>query len=444
MESTIHAFFLQKLATPFIPTVSLIFLLDFINRKPKYSVCSIAMIVPVISMVLSLTWETNGFYYKSVTYDGAVLHLEPSPVTYFFSAYQMVVLLLCLAVIIWAIFNKIAPKKQLFLLLFCYSQLIVTFLFYSIGLDGQDQSPVTFCIPLIIFYYLVYRANLLNLLPLAKDTIIQQMKDAFLILDGQGYYLYSNPAADEKFPILKNVSPGERIDIGEYYSLREIQSENEVIWEMNLSESNTPLYYRISNTPIYQNKKLVCQCVVCYDITDNKNLMDELLEIATYDSLTQIYNRSSFFSLAKNRVDNRQTSLTMIGLDIDFFKKVNDTYGHPGGDAVLREIASLVKARLRQSDIFGRLGGEEFGIIMEGASYENACKIAESIRTSVEAHVIEYDQRDIRVTVSIGLAHVDHKDPLSLDELMLQADNALYEAKQAGRNRVVAYLESKK
>ena len=120
--------------------------------------------------------------------------------------------------------------------------------------------------------------------------------------------------------------------------------------------------------------------------------------------------------------------------DIDFFKKVNDTYGHAAGDEVLREVAARIKTHLRESDIPSRYGGEEFAVLLPYTHIEEAKIVGERLRKAVESKPVELDNQTINVTISMGLAEYNRKE--SGEELFERADKALYEAKTSGRNRV--------
>lgn len=164
----------------------------------------------------------------------------------------------------------------------------------------------------------------------------------------------------------------------------------------------------------------------------------ELDRLARIDPLTNIRNRRSFFidgeSLLKESIeDNNELSLLLI--DLDYFKKINDTFGHAGGDEVLKEFCNVVNSLIEDEDIFGRLGGEEFSIILKNKNLEEAEKIAEKIRINIENTIVKFNDKDIKFTISTGLVH--RKDEVELDKLLDLADAFLYEAKKVGRNKVI-------
>lgn len=179
---------------------------------------------------------------------------------------------------------------------------------------------------------------------------------------------------------------------------------------------------------------------------ERANVYSEILKNATMDALTGLNNRRQFEVRLKEEYSsaNRQnTPLCAIMIDIDFFKKFNDTYGHAIGDTVLRTTANVIKEQLREYDVPSRYGGEEFCILLPQTNIDEAKIVAERLRTSVENKKIEIQTnkneqiKHISVTISVGLAQLDIKD--MADDLYMKADRALYEAKEQGRNRVVVY-----
>ena len=178
---------------------------------------------------------------------------------------------------------------------------------------------------------------------------------------------------------------------------------------------------------------------LAWDFAEAKRLEAELVEMATTDALTGLLNRREFMrrieeELARlKRFDIERAAVLM--LDLDHFKRVNDVHGHAAGDAVLKHFAGLAHAELRRIDTGGRLGGEEFAILLLGADLPSAAQFAERLRAKVADTPLALDGQSIPVTVSIGIAALDARDA-SADAALTRADAALYEAKRAGRDRV--------
>ena len=173
-------------------------------------------------------------------------------------------------------------------------------------------------------------------------------------------------------------------------------------------------------------------------ITINRaNTYSKVLQYATLDALTNLNNRRQFETRLKQEIaiTKRQNNpLCAMMIDIDFFKKVNDTYGHASGDEVLRTVASIIKAQLRESDIPARYGGEEFAVLLPYTHIDEAKIVGERLRRAVEETTVQLDSLNINVTISMGLAEFTQNE--TGEELFERADKALYEAKEGGRNRV--------
>jgi diguanylate cyclase (GGDEF)-like protein/PAS domain S-box-containing protein len=182
-------------------------------------------------------------------------------------------------------------------------------------------------------------------------------------------------------------------------------------------------------------------CMVVRDISDKREAIETRRKSAFCDHLTGVANRRAFFDAAelelqRNRRAPRSTALVLV--DADHFKCINDRHGHPGGDAVLRQLGLVLTATFRQVDVVARIGGEEFAVLLPSSTLAGAAAVAERLRQVVEAQVVSFEGASIAVTVSAGVAASDGVD-LDLETLMKRADRALYAAKAGGRNRVESW-----
>ncbi len=173
------------------------------------------------------------------------------------------------------------------------------------------------------------------------------------------------------------------------------------------------------------------------DVTEHKRLEDQLRRLATTDALTGVYNRRTILEIAEREIARAiryEKPLAMLMLDIDHFKRVNDTYGHQAGDEVIRNVCNICSSEIRGADFFGRLGGEEFGVILPETAIDPAWHLADRLRDLIAGSVMDEVAEGFRVSVSIGVSQRRPAD--SVEALMQRADAALYAAKRAGRNRV--------
>ena len=176
---------------------------------------------------------------------------------------------------------------------------------------------------------------------------------------------------------------------------------------------------------------------------EKKKILEKYLkEQASTDSMTGLMNRRAFFDNASKELERCRryhTELSCFIIDIDHFKNVNDSYGHHIGDIVIKFVADEIVKNTRNIDIVGRIGGEEFSIMMPDTDNEDAFHMGERIREKIEKRVISFDDKVICVTVSIGLCSVNHKDTDTLQSILQHSDDALYQAKKNGRNQIIEY-----
>jgi diguanylate cyclase (GGDEF)-like protein/PAS domain S-box-containing protein len=195
----------------------------------------------------------------------------------------------------------------------------------------------------------------------------------------------------------------------------------------------------MATTPIARSGgDLPAYCLVIRDITDKREASESIRKATACDHLTGIANRRAFFDAAEielTRWKRASRPLTLVLVDADHFKQVNDRYGHPAGDAVLRHLAATLTATFRECDVVARLGGEEFGVLLPSVALQGAVDAANRLLHAIDSAAVDVDGVLIRYTVSAGIASMDGTLP-GLDALMKRADRALYAAKSAGRNRV--------
>jgi two-component system cell cycle response regulator len=174
---------------------------------------------------------------------------------------------------------------------------------------------------------------------------------------------------------------------------------------------------------------------------DVKKAHAKMAEMSTVDELTKLHNRRYFIEALEGefeRANRYETEMALIMMDLDDFKKINDTYGHPAGDMVLSEIGKILKEHVRRNDIACRYGGEEFAVILPNVSRDNIYATYERFREMVSEQPFEYESKQFHITVSIGIAFSN--DAKLINDLLVHADQALYQAKETGRNKTVIYI----
>ena len=302
-------------------------------------------------------------------------------------------------------------------------------------------------------------------------ALFEQAHDAVFILDLQGYHLAANQRAAEMLGYtsqeiqglsLKDTSAEleqsqnmlARLLAGEHIPTYErwFRKKNgqvfpvEINVELIRDASGQPLHIQSVVRDISQRKQdqdalLFAHEQLVLRVAEIEKLQAKLREQALRDPLTGLYNRRYLNDNLQReiiRAEREQCSLSVIAIDIDYFKKVNDTYGHQVGDRFLIGVAEMIKGHVRGSDFVCRFGGEEFLVVLPGASTKAAARRAEEIRQKSMETFIEHDGQDLSVTLSLGVASFPEHGQTG-EEVLIKADNALYCSKEMGRNRVTIY-----
>ena len=260
-----------------------------------------------------------------------------------------------------------------------------------------------------------------------------------------GALLYVNPKAAQKYEIAQNHAVSKSafdfyINANDSERMIEILNRQGYLQNFevqHISAGGNTFWADLSASIItFEEQPAAFFSIV--DMTDRRELAIRLEEIAMKDELTEIANRRSFMQKIQDefmRANRYLTPLTILMLDTDNFKSINDTYGHAAGDQVLRRVAIVFGEYLRETDFPGRLGGDEFGIILPNTGLDDALQLAERLRAILAKQRVEMHNNIIQFTMSIGVAEFQGKND-SLDNLFRRADISLYQAKNDGRNQV--------
>jgi diguanylate cyclase (GGDEF)-like protein len=271
--------------------------------------------------------------------------------------------------------------------------------------------------------------------PVSKQVLEKLVEETLLAATGYAWKV-KDPQIIERHIVneglLKEAPQAKELDLS--YVHIPLTSHKQVMAVLVLAGRNTPAFRR--EAPAILN--LVSNELAM--ILDNARLYEDAKRMAITDGLTRIYNHRFFQELLEKefkRSNRYKSFFSLIMLDIDFFKRINDTYGHLFGDEILKEMAALFKGCLRNIDILARYGGEEFAILLPETELESATQTAERIRQAVEAHDFAASSGNpVKVTVSQGVTSYPSPGIESRSDILAKADAALYEAKEAGRNCV--------
>lgn len=440
LENAFYGVRVQYMGAPFIMPLTYLFLRDLYGKKRLTSMGhALLLLIPVLSMVALQAFPIVRLQYGEIWYstNGQIVNVQhTNGIAYYLgTALNYTCIFLSLRLVLRRIRHggRSQSRQSLVLLAGWLAPLTAnaSYVFLS-GVRGFDLTPIVYVTSMAVFLYSALARNLLNVLPLARAQVMDELEDAFVVCDEDLHFLDANLSARRLFPELATLVPGDSMA-----EVKGFQREG----KMQRWAGGEERHYKVTSNPILRDIKDSAICVVFRNVTVESRLLDNLKRQAELDALTGFYNRGTFFAIARESMKQHGKPLAyaLLMIDVDHFKRVNDNYGHPCGDAVLREIAEIAKNHFRKGDVIGRYGGEEFAILLKDLSGEQAVAVAEEFRKAVENTAVRCQEQTVRVTISIGAAHCPGGDNQTLESLLTQADEALYLSKSTGRNRSSLY-----
>lgn len=400
--------------------------------------------IPIITFVVRITNSIHYIFYSyyelRTTAGFPVMHFGKGPWYYVQMVYHILLLTLTAGVFIMEYIKGNKDDKRKYGLLAIaslapYLSFIFILLDYKqISIDyGALIIPITAS---IVVYTIIYY-DFLGVKTLARDTMFNNNSDGMLIIDNNNKIIDFNEQARHFFNSLN-------IDL-QQKNLENIVIDTKILMQLNSTEdeeiitdnAGAKVYYDITTSVMYdgRNRKLGVLKTI-RDITDKMKILKQLEEQATVDELSGLINRRQFINLAEKeflRAKRYKNVFTLLMIDIDHFKKINDEKGHDAGDQVIKEIGRQLNEGFRKTDISARLGGEEFTVILINTNLEEGMALAEQFRERISNVMVSYEGEDIQFTVSIGITVFDSKAE-NFNHLLKLSDQAMYQAKQKGRN----------
>ncbi|HUE98682.1 MAG TPA: diguanylate cyclase [Anaerolineales bacterium] len=318
------------------------------------------------------------------------------------------------------------------------------FVFGLSPFPNADNTPLSFSIAGLAFTYALLHYRLLDIAPIARHVLIENMSDGVMVIDARKRLMDINPAAEKVLGLPRKARIGEPVENLFPSWLDVVKSFHGV----NDTQAVVPIgdpphtYFDLKVSPLYDDEhRFLGQLVVWRDITPLKKAQAELREQAIRDALTGLYNRRYLNeSLERElaRAHREESPVSLVMIDIDHFKDVNDTFGHNTGDAILQRFATQLMNQTRVGDIVCRYGGEEFLVVLPKVTAQSTYRIAERWRKSFQETQLSQHIKEIKATISCGISEFPVHGSMQ-EELISIADKALYHAKQLGRNRVVIW-----
>lgn len=437
LETAFYGVRVQYMGAPFIMPLTYLFYREFYGEKRFAPIkLAILFVIPVLSMLALQAFPLVRLHYADIWYstNGYITSVQHTDgMTYYLgTALNYICVFLSLQLILGRIRHggKLQRRQSLVLLAGWLAPLAtnISFIFLDGG-QSYDFTPVAYVTSMAVLLYSTLVHNLLDVLPLARAQVMDELEDAFIVCDDDFRFWDANLSAKRLFPELATLTPGESME-----GIKGFKSEG----ELRVLEDGKERHYKITANPILRGTKNSGVCVVFRNTTVENRLLENLQRQATVDALTGVYNRGTFFNLVGETLEQDKVKMldfALLMIDLDHFKQVNDTYGHPCGDAVLKAVADTAKNHFRKEGVIGRYGGEEFAVLLENISYTQAVTVAEKLRKAIEDMTICCGGQSIRVTASIGVAHYPAGDSQTPEILLARADEALYLSKSSGRNQ---------
>ncbi|MDH5588759.1 MAG: diguanylate cyclase [Gemmatimonadota bacterium] len=319
----------------------------------------------------------------------------------------------------------------------------------------RDPGPFVFATGTAIVVWGLLRRRLRDIGPVARTLVMLELRDPIVVLDGRGRIVDLNRAAEDALGL--KVYGDVPLRLGTLWAQSRSEPGRSEIIALpggDASDDSAHRSFEVTVTPLDDRGAPGRSALLLRDVTEREEMARELraattalleanheLErLANTDSLTGLANRRHFMDALQQELDRTsryQRPLTLLLLDLDHFKKVNDTHGHPAGDEVLREAARAILSVCREVDTGARLGGEEMAILLPETDAEGALTVAERLRKKIwQTQHRSPAGASFRITTSIGVATTE-KGGTTAETLLQRADEALYEAKEGGRNQVV-------
>nr|WP_244244731.1 diguanylate cyclase [Marinilactibacillus kalidii] len=441
---------IMYIGLPFTSPLGLLFIMKYLGIKvQKYQIASL-LTIPVITTILVFTNDYHHLYYRVFTLHptlGAPFFYQEIGFWYLLQGGLTFGCMLAGLLLLASRYKEVSIQYRFQITALIFGQFlpIVTAFVYLLGItpEGLDPVPMVLWISTLLYFWAISTSKLFSIMPVAKDVIFNSIDDAVMVLDGSFRLVEINQASKLHFPQLNHAMFGLAIsDV--WQDLFNATFDMEIgLLEINVSVDNDRIYQvRLSTLDPMRNME--GYLLIFTDITEVKKLQHLLERQAYYDELTHIYNRRAF--LQQCEVDYTQshmeeTPFAVMIMDVDYFKKVNDVYGHLIGDRLLAHVVTICQNNLLKGELFARYGGEEFVFSIKNCHQLEAELLANRIRLAVEKTPLITSEGEITVTLSIGIAGSLKQGTDTISDLLNKADKALYQAKETGRNKVKVFTE---
>ncbi len=425
----------EYLGIAFAPPLGLLLVLQYIGKSVPRKAAALLFVVPAMTFLAVATNDWHHLFYKDMFFrenapaplvDVAIGELYLVHGAYTFSCMLASVVLLVRQ---WFRTHR-AFRLQLATLTIGQLLPMIGAFLYLIGVTpyGMDPVPMVLCLTSGMYIWAMVSSRVLTTVPIAKERLFESMREGVIVLDATDRIIDFNPSVAGMIPGLSAAMIGAFLR-DEWPKLtgaalpegRVGDGMQEVmVWTVKGAGAS----YQVRSSLVRDRTgETIGRLLMLIDVTEQKRLQEKLTQMAYFDGLTKLLNRTRFLQRSRDLLANASSfdePVSFVLFDIDSFKRINDTYGHDAGDRAIQHVVDVAKRQLAPDALFARYGGEEFALALPSAALGDAVALAERIRAALEAEPLR-----------IGGD--------TLESLLRDADAALYAAKREGRNRVRAF-----
>jgi len=404
-------------------------------------------IFPVVTWFMAATNSLHRLLWPHISIQETILGLQGvyhhGLWWYLYLIYAYILLLAGIATLLNAALKWPKPyNNQAWIILASYALAMSVNMIYAFTphdvLAFNDPTPLAISLSCLGVAWAIYRHRLLDLVPIGREVLFEQLPDAIILFDGQGRIIDANPAAVKMFSIKGNPAGTSLGDVMlKYPSLFEAVLCSDTPTEVAI-DMGRPVWVQVKSIPLRSKlNKTNSRLAIMRDISEEKSYLDRISNLSYHDILTGLYNRTYFDEVSKKLDVPENLPLTLIMCDVNGLKLVNDVFGHRAGDQLLVAAARILTASCRQSDIIVRWGGDEFVILLPRTTGEDAVHIVERIKKACDAGA----DVPIKVYMAVGFAT---KREMNQDILFLmkEAETLMYEHKLQSAQLVHAEMQA--
>lgn len=428
-----------------LPVAWLATVMNFSGSGRRFSrLTPFLLIIPLLTALVVWTNPWHHFFIQRLYLDvnGAfpILKAEYGPWFWVHSAYTYSLFVISIGILIglMARTSRRYIGQPLTLLIGMLIPLLwnVLYVFDVLPFRRLDLTPYLYSLSGIVFWIGLVYTHLFDILPVARDMVMDAIRDVVVIMDLQDRVVDLNPAARAVFAWFEHddliSKPVEQV-FSKWPAILALLLDRKSVsrpLDLVLLREDRKLHYQVSLIRLRDSQGVqIGRMLMLHDITDRKHMEEELRRLVVTDPLTELGNRRMFFNALESefaRAKRYQTGYCLIMLDLDHYKSINDRFSHMVGDEALRLAADAIRKTARQSDLAARYGGDEFVLLLPNTTLQGAVQLAERLRKAINQCQLSVGER---LTASAGVADYEPADQGS-EDLLLRVDHALYHAKE--------------